>query len=285
MLPDYFMEFPKSSLPGGAVLKDKTLELDVITVCSFVGADFGRKHIPILYGTDDVRIPCSVLEGIDFFFGQRVNIAHWDSGSIGDQGNARAYRSVFGNPIPKFTRHFFRRTDFVFGLSDPDINGWGFTNILGIDSGGENSTLSIVCNYDSLSVWQRGPAVWVRDDIRALINSEIFRCFIEGFSRKFSLPPGKISSIDLLQPISVRDDGISDDCNSDDDFKNAFCKSPYSFLYGALGVGLYAYEYISAKVGYGNWLSLIAFFIGLPMSVYGIFKIIETTGELRPAVS
>ena len=78
---------------------------------------------------------------------------------------------------------------------------------------------------------------------------------------------------------------IEDDCDDAENLKCAFKHSPYAFYATAIGFCLYSYGYLSAKLGYGNWIvALVTFFIGLPLCAYGIFKILETIREARQIV-
>lgn len=100
---------------------------------------------------------------------------------------------------------------------------------------------------------------------RTLVQSETFNSLVKGLSRKFRLSSNKISDINLLLPVQISDHSVDDDCGSDNYLKCAFENRPRPFWYCLFGFVLYGYGYISAKVGYGNWFSLITFFIGLPM--------------------
>ena len=55
-----------------------------------------------------------------------------------------------------------------------------------------------------------------------------------------------------LLPLSISKDGIEDDCDDAYKLKCAFNKSPRAFCFGALGFCLYAYGYLSAKLGSGT---------------------------------
>ena len=83
-------------------------------------------------------------------------------------------------------------------------------------------------------------------------------------------------------PTAVGDSGIDDNCEDSSDLKRAFYKSPNSFYCAALGLGLYGYGYISAKVGYGDWkVSSAAFLVGLPLCIYGVFQILDAVSKVR----
>ena len=94
----------------------------------------------------------------------------------------------------------------------------------------------------------------------------------------------KIRSINLLLPIVISNNGIENDCEDASYLKCAFEYDPNPFWYCLLGFVFYGYGYISAKVGCGNWLSLITFFIGLPMCAYGIFQVLNAISEVLHAV-
>ncbi len=88
-----------------------------------------------------------------------------------------------------------------------------------------------------------------------------------------------------FMPLVIGHNGIDDDCDESGGLKCAYDISPHIFWFATLGFCLYLYGYVSAKVGHGNWFSLVAFFFGFPMCVYGIFKILETISDLRHSVS
>ena len=76
--------------------------------------------------------------------------------------------------------------------------------------------------------------------------------------------------------------GIANDCGTNSYLQCAFDVSPYPFFCAVLGICLYAYGYLGARVGYGyGWLNLSAFGIGFLLSIYGIFQILETIREVR----
>ena len=88
--------------------------------------------------------------------------------------------------------------------------------------------------------------------------------------------------IDLLLPDIPCQGGIANDCGTNSYLQCAFDVSPYPFFCAVLGICLYAYGYLGARVGYGyGWLNLSAFGIGFLLSIYGIFQILETIREVR----
>ena len=102
------------------------------------------------------------------------------------------------------------------------------------------------------------------------------------FRGYFSLTGCKVCSIDLLLPDIPCQGGIANDCGTNSYLQCAFDVSPYPFFCAVLGICLYAYGYLGARVGYGyGWLNLSAFGIGFLLSIYGIFQILETIREVR----
>jgi len=93
----------------------------------------------------------------------------------------------------------------------------------------------------------------------------------------------RIRGYQFLQ-LPVSSEGVPDCSQDTNGFDCAFKYRPYPFWFCLLGFVLYGYGYVSAKIGHGNWLSLVTFFVGLPMCAYGIFKIIETVAEVRKAI-
>ena len=85
-------------------------------------------------------------------------------------------------------------------------------------------------------------------------------------------------------PLLVGDTRVDNYCDEGERLKCAYENRPSPFWFGLLGFVLYGYGYISAKVGHGNWFSLVAFFVGLPMCAYGIFQILDTIGEMSHAL-
>jgi len=54
------------------------------------------------------------------------------------------------------------------------------------------------------------------------------------------------------------------------------------FYLAAVGLCLYTYGHLSAKLGYGNWkISLITFLVGFPLLIYGIFKILDAIAQTQ----
>lgn len=118
-------------------------------------------------------------------------------------------------------------------------------------------------------------AYWLDEpQVRSLVGIEIalhlrYRLIRRLLSAHYcvlrSMPSG-----DHFVPLFIGKNGVSNDSKNANHFKNAHGPFPYALCLALFGFCLYAYGFLSAKLGYGSNWSIVAFVVGIILCLFGV---------------